>query len=306
MRNKVALLAIAVGPSLGSRSVLEAPAGTRPAPGAELRGESRPRAGRIPPVSPVWWEAGHAVVCDIAWREVGPAARDAVRALLAIDEDYAEFGPSCYWPDVIRDEPRYRDFVTAHYVNLPPDADGFDAARDCARTLCAVEAIELFAGRLRDPTLSDADRVVALKFLGHFVGDLHQPLHAGYLADRGGNDVAACVPGDDDTNLHAVWDGFIVNRRLAALGLGWKAYGERLQADIRPVERILWRTLDPRVWANESYALTEDEVYAEVDRGAAEAAGCFGDEFVLRHLETTERRLKQAGYRLAALLDDIF
>lgn len=269
-----------------------------------------PRAARPGAAGPgrraMWWQAGHAIVCDIAWREMSDGSRRAVRDLLALDPEYARFGPSCYWPDVIRDDPRYVVFAPSHYVNLPPGAAGYVAARDCARTLCVVEAIELFAGRLRDPTLPPAERLVALKFLGHLVGDIHQPLHAGYASDRGGNDIHACIPGDEDTNLHAVWDGFIVNRRLAALGLDWRSYGERLHADIHPVERAAWRELDPRVWANESYALTEDEAYEDVDREAGATSGCYGEEFVLRHLETTERRLKQAGVRLAALLDDIF
>lgn len=260
----------------------------------------------VAPAFTAWWEPGHAVVCDIAWREMSPRSRDAVGHLLALDPQYDEFGPSCYWADRIRGEPGYEAFTPSHYVNLPPGAAGFDASRDCASTLCVVEAIEMFSGRLRDPTLPPREKLVALKFLGHFVGDVHQPLHAGYEADQGGNDIGACVPGDDDTNLHAVWDGFIVNRRLAALGLDWKGYGARLQADIHPVERARWRGLDPRVWAEESYAITEDEAYEDVDREGGRAKGCFGDDFVLRHLETTERRLKQGGVRLAALLDDIF
>ncbi len=254
----------------------------------------------------MWWEAGHAVVCDIAWRELTPRAKAAVRDLLALDERYAEFGPACYWPDVIRGDPGYETFTTAHYVNLPHGAAGYEASRDCGRTLCVVEAIEMLAGRLRDPGIEPRERLIALKFLGHFVGDVHQPLHVGYASDHGGNDVPACIPGDDETNLHAVWDGYVVGRRLATLGLDWRAYGARLEADIHPIERVLWRTLDPRVWANESYALMEDEVYEDVDRATGAPAGCFGDEFYLRHLETTERRLKQAGVRLGALLNDIF
>lgn len=304
MLRNIALLGLTAGLSL-AMTPPEGASFTRSVVPASAYGDEAPFKRPPAPARPLWWEAGHAVVCDIAWREMSTRARAAVRDLIALDPAYREFGPSCYWADVIRGERGFEVFTPSHYVNLPPGASGFDAARDCAETLCVVEAIEMFAGRLRDPTLAPEGKLVALKFLGHFVGDIHQPLHAGYAADRGGNDVAACIPGDDDTNLHAVWDGFIVNRRLAALGLDWKGYGARLQADIHPVERELWRSLDPRLWAEESYALMEDEAYEDVDRDAGEAVGCFGEDFVLRHVETTERRLKQAGVRLAALLEDI-
>lgn len=284
-----------MGPALEARATERAVAGAR----ARAATERALTGG-------VWWEAGHAIVCDMAWRELEAPARAAVIRLLALDPDYEEFGPSCYWPDTIGDRPEYDVFRTAHYVNLPRGASGFDLERDCGANLCAVEAIRMLAGRLIDPTLPDEEKLVALKFLGHFVGDIHQPLHAGYAEHRGGNSILACTPGDDSTNLHAVWDGFIVGRLLAADGLDWKAYGARLHADIRPVQRDLWRTLDPAVWATESFALMEDEAYEEVDVATERAIGCFGDEFVLRHRETTERRLKQAGFRLGALLNEIF
>jgi len=309
MRGKIAAIGMAVGLSVGMTSA-RMPAFTEndraPALAVESRLFEPGSNGRRARLRPLWWEPGHALVCEIAWRELGPRAREAVRDLLTIDSAYEQFGTSCYWADVIRGEPGFEVFTPSHYVNLPSGAAGFDASRDCLATLCVVEAIELFAGRLRDPTLPPEEKLVALKFLGHFVGDIHQPLHAGYAEDQGGNDIRACTPEDDDTNLHAVWDGFVVNRRLAELGLDWKSYGARLHADIHPVERALWRDLDPRVWAEESYALMEDEAYEDIDRKAEAAVGCFDEEFVVRHVETTERRLKQAGFRLAALLDDIF
>jgi len=238
------------------------------------------------------------VVCDIAWSELRPLARKAVTALLATDPDYARFGPSCVWADRVRAGGRFPEYTSAHYVNIPRGARGYDEARDCSERLCVVEAIEIMADRLRDPEVAVSDRLQALKFLGHFVGDVHQPLHAGYGDDEGGNTVDACVPGDRHTNLHHVWDGFILSRMMGSLD--WRAYGKRLEAQITPADRRAWASLDPRDWANESFEIVETEVYV----GSGE--GCFTDAYAAAHQSTVERRLKQAGFRLGALLNDIF
>lgn len=245
-----------------------------------------------------WSRIAHSVVCDIAWRDLSQSARAAVTELLAADPDYDRFGPSCSWADRVRAQGRFPAYRPAHYVNMPRGADGYDAARDCAERLCVVEAIEIMVARLRDVDLPTAERLIALKFLGHFVGDVHQPLHAGYGDDLGGNRVDACVPGNGDINLHQVWDWFIVDRVMA--GLEWEDYGQRLQSAINPVDRQLWASLDPADWANESFAIVESEVYV----GAGD--GCLTDGYAAAHSFTVERRLKQAGFRLGALLNDIF
>jgi len=92
-----------------------------------------------------------------------------------------------------------------HYVNSPPDSDGYDAQRDCADGCCVVGAIEHYADVLHDPTTPRPLKIEALKFLVHFVGDVHQPMHAGYERDKGGNDVKVWFF-DNNTNLHSLWD----------------------------------------------------------------------------------------------------
>ncbi|MDH3732316.1 MAG: S1/P1 nuclease [Gemmatimonadota bacterium] len=248
----------------------------------------------------VWLTEGHSIVCDIAWRELTPESRAGVAALLAADSDFEEFGPSCDWPDMVRGIAEYDRYVTAHYVNVEPGADGVNVARDCGPGLCAVDAIGVFAGRLRDPDTPLDERLVALKYLGHIVGDIHQPLHAGYQSDQGGNQVDVCFPDGRTGSLHWVWDSFLVDARLAAAELGWRDYAGVLHADINEVERRLWSSTDPRDWANESFALVQDEVYDGV------GDGCFGEDYAGLHAFTIERRFKQAGLRLGALLNDIF
>ncbi|MDX1389172.1 MAG: S1/P1 nuclease [Acidobacteriota bacterium] len=249
----------------------------------------------------VWLTTGHSIVCEIAWLELGAEARRAIGALIERDPGFDEFAPSCDWPDLVRSIAEYGRYASAHYVNVAEGAGGVDVARDCGPGLCAVDAIEVFAGRLRDPDTSVEARLVALKYLGHVVGDLHQPLHAGRAADRGGGAVDVCLPGGGTPNLHWVWDEHLVRARLEATGLSWREFAAALHRQVTAVERRLWASLDPRDWANESWALVQDEVY-----GGLDADGCLVPEYGALHAYTIDRRLRQAGVRLGGLLNEIF
>jgi hypothetical protein len=132
------------------------------------------------------------------------------------------------------------------------------------------------------------------------VGDLHQPLHAAFESDQGGRGVDVCLPDGSAQNLHWVWDSWLVDERLSSRGLNWRDYGAFLHGDISPVQRSLWDSTDPRGWADESFAFMQDEVY----EGVGDA--CLSEDYGTRHASLIERRLKQAGLRLGALLNEIF
>lgn len=238
------------------------------------------------PPPPVWSFEMHRLVCDIAWRELTPTARAEARRLLATETPAESFAEACTWADRVRGNDGYRWTAPAHYVNLPRGAAGVDRARDCD-TICVVTAIPRYLAALADGARSDSARREALKFVAHFVGDLHQPLHAGYADDRGGNDVRLLFAGDS-TNLHRLWDGQLAR----AIGLG-EADGARLHAAIAPVDRARWRDGDPVAWANESFALTERQVYAGVDEPG----------YVDRNRHAIIGRIQAAGVRLGLLLN---
>lgn len=241
--------------------------------------------------TPAWSYDIHRLVCDIAWRELRPETRAAVGRVLGAEHTAEAFAESCTWADRVRSEGPYRWTAPAHYVNLPRGAAALDVARDCD-TICVVTAIPRFLRVLADRTASDSARREALEWVSHFVADVHQPLHAGYGDDRGGNSVRLTFFGDS-TNLHRLWDGELPR----ALGLG-PASGADLHALIRPVDRTRWQAdLDPGTWATESFAIVERQVYADVVDGAA------GQDYVERNRHTVIQRIQAAGVRLAALLE---
>ena len=119
------------------------------------------------------------------------------------------------WADQIRVQ--RPETAPWHYVNIPihlqlVESSGFDPTRDCPNEACVVAKIEQFERVLTDRQASDRQRLEALKYLVHFIGDVHQPLHASKNQDRGGNEVPVMFMGSQ-TNLHAIWEPASLSRR---------------------------------------------------------------------------------------------
>jgi hypothetical protein len=161
-----------------------------------------------------------------------------------------------------------------------------------------VAAIENYTVTLQNRRAPKRQRREALKFLVHFVGDIHQPLHVSYADDRGGNKVPLRWFGEPDWNLHSVWDDGVVKR---CLGKGRTTVIRRMRQRLSKEQFTLWRnSLAPEVWANESLAITR-RLYEELPAG-----GEIGREYCRQNSGTAEQRLAAAGVRLAALLNGIF
>lgn len=246
-----------------------------------------------------WGALGHRVACDIAFRELHPGARDRVRALLGRDEPVQTLASACVWADAIRTDPRFDWAVPLHFVNVPREARSVSVRRDCARDGCALNGIYRFTRALGRTGAAHGEQLEALKFLGHLVADVHQPLHVAFADDRGGNRIRVSFFGRR-TRLHFVWDTGIVSR----LGANWRDIGRELHAAITPAERRRWLTGSPVQWANESLRLARSPAL----RYRAAPRCCLGlaDAYLARHKSTVERRLQQSGVRFAALLNRIW
>jgi hypothetical protein len=234
----------------------------------------------------------------IAEERLGPAARRLVREIIGgkslSDHDVA------VWADDVRD----RRTSPWHYVNLPRAADAYVAARDCTSAGCVVSAIDAAAAGLRDAR--DATALAdSLRFLVHFVADLHQPLHAGELRDRGGNDTEVRL-GErrQPVKVHGLWDAVVVDPLLR--GSDPLRVARSLAVAVTPAEVAAWTSdLSPASWAGESHLLARS-VYVEL-----EAQPKDGRYVLLRASYPEAQRarvtqaLSKAGVRLAALLDRI-
>jgi hypothetical protein len=149
-----------------------------------------------------WGDEGHKVICEIAFRLSQPNTRAEIRKLIATDEQFNTFSASCVWPD----HPRQR--AIEHFVNLRRDSDGLHAETCPGAAACVVTAIKKDFEVLSSSNASQAEKLASLKFLGHWIGDIHQPLHVSFEDDRGGNNVP--VSGLCGPNLHSAWDTCLV------------------------------------------------------------------------------------------------
>ncbi|RYD14191.1 MAG: S1/P1 Nuclease [Lysobacteraceae bacterium] len=240
----------------------------------------------LPMPAAAWGPAGHRIVATLAEAQLRPAAKAEIRRLTR-GQSLADIAT---WADDLRDDPSQLDFARAtaplHYVNFADAQCRYDAARDCRQGSCVVAAIERYAAVLADRNEVPAKRAQALRFVVHFVADTHQPLHAGYRDDRGGNRYQVQFEGRG-TNLHAIWDSKV----LASRGLGWPRQA-----------RVLARTPLPRAsgtpaqWAEESCRATRDGgVYPpkhRVDRAWLE-----------QRRPLAERQARLAAARLALVLE---
>jgi hypothetical protein len=248
----------------------------------------------IPSIPSVWGYDAHRLICEIAWRELTPRARDGVLGLLRGDAFSERFSESCVWADQVRGDSAYARYRTAHHMNVPPGAAEVDPAVHCAESYCVIEAIRDLIPAVEDRSAPRERRREALKFLTHFVSDLHQPLHVGRPNDQGGSGTAVVFQGEP-SNLHIVWDASLLQQYLLD---PWDA--ARMHRMITPVDRARWKDLDPVTWANESYEIVERLAYRGVESGTLDAA--YGER--LRYI--MEERVLQAGYRLGLILNRAF
>jgi nuclease S1 len=243
-----------------------------------------------------WGERGHRLVGTLAERQLSPAALEQVRELLR-DEPEPSLGGVSVWADAMREQPDYAWTAPLHYVHLRDDACRYDGGRDCAAGDCVVGAIERYTRQLADRRRPTAQRREALKFLVHFVADVHQPLHSGYRPDKGGNEFQISLrrPGrpPQGTSLHGIWDYFL----LAETGESLEAHAARLQA-AGPVDAgATFVPIEAARWAETSCRLTDSEAFYPRRPGRLTA------DYLARFRPLAEQRVREAAAELALLLE---
>jgi hypothetical protein len=240
-----------------------------------------------------WGAEGHEVVAAVALRELSPAARAEVARLLG---GAMMMMHDASWADEIRDA--RPETGSWHFVDIPLWAGNYDARRDCADGNCVVAQIDNDLALLRDRRLPDNQHAEALRFLIHFVADVHQPLHAEDNDDKGGNQVHVRV-GRERASLHKVWDVDVVD----PLGPDPDRIADEIERRMTPGRRKDWQSGSATRWANEAHAIAREHVYPPL-AGARDVR--LPRDYAFREAPLARILLAKAGVRLAWLLNTAF
>jgi S1/P1 Nuclease len=235
-----------------------------------------------------WFDKGHRIVGLIAQANLTADARKEIQKILPASMTLAD---AAIWPD--HEGRSIRDFDPLHYVRIPEAASGYDQARDCPEKNCMVEALKWFSTVIADRNAPIMMRRLALHYVAHLVGDMHQPLHAGRATDQGGIDIPVSYRGQT-TNLHFFWDTNLVEMERG----NEEEIAKRLTANLTEKERLKWQAGDPKQWTDESLMLVRSHAYST---GSSVE---LSDDYVEKARPIVRTRLAQAGIRLAWLLNN--
>lgn len=294
-----------------------------------------------------WGEFGHLTVCDLAYRNLTDASRDELKRIFHTGQGgitvhakdgtelrhYTSFNVGC-----LEEDERPRKHAADHFVNVDRTTTSIPAASCPVGGSCIFAGIDRDLTILKDRSKSDEDRVFALMAVGHWIGDIHQPLHISFADDKGGNAIKARVIGGCGTssyrpgNLHAVWDGCLLEAGLfqkVRNRADFKPSWGRRTITYRAVDTLLANTslaeeqamvgTDPAVWADESLQITLqpavqycvksgntcDYSDTQVSLGSddEERKVSLDNNYLAQYAPIAEDRVRLAGFRLAHLIN---
>jgi len=236
-----------------------------------------------------WGRQGHKVVALIAEEKLTPVAREKTEEILALENSKTLSDISSWADDVKQTYP----YLPSHAVRIPFDADMYDQERDCSRKRkCIVEAIYMAERVLKDEKESQRKKLVSLKLLVHYLGDIHQPLHA--IKQTGQMNVNL---GGRTYKLHKVWDTISVD----FLGHSPEKISKNILSSGGTVDRG-----SPVSWAEESHKIARQYIYHN-DESLANSSVIYLPKGYLNEISPViEQRLYTAGIRLAMEINSIY
>jgi hypothetical protein len=263
-----------------------------------------------------WWEYGHGAVGRIAYMTVNPHSRAEIDRLLRQGQLLQT--PTCsirtielaaYWPDCIKTLGERFSYTSSwHYQNVDI-CHPFDLRAPCADGNCVSGQIERDVRLLADLRVPTRERLMALLFLVHFMGDLHQPMHAGDNHDLGGNRVQVSygVIGGR-TNLHTIWDGYLADRGIS------QPPGEPagILSQLSAPERAAMSQGTITDWSRESWEVSKLYAYGSLfadpcaERPRDAPRPVLTEAIVQQLIPIVRQQVARGGLRLARLLDEAF
>ena len=288
----------------------------------------------FPQTANAWGDIGHQTVAEVAQRFLTPQARKAVEDVLGPEPMAA----AAIWPDIVRSDKRFAGFAPYHFVEIPKGFTYATLPHDKHVPKDGMTVLAKYPAIVTNPATSRSEKMIALRYIIHVTGDLHQPLHVGNGLDFGANlcDVVwndSCTGKKTTTNLHSVWDETLIDfvkqtqkEKEPRKFFGFDAFADLIiatHADVLKNKSEI-ETAAPEKWLAETQALRETVVYPdakvyddEKDREYCVLKGVrntidpkvrpeVGREYALKSIPVVETQILKGGLRLAYLLNTIF
>ena len=237
-----------------------------------------------------WGAKGHHIIAGIAEAHLNKKAKKEVRKLL----DGHTMVYFSVWMDEIRSDSAYTYTSTWHYANVDEGETYETMTKEPKGDV--ITATIMSINQLKDKSLPDSVRSMYLKFLIHLIGDMHCPMHAGRLSDRGGNDFPLTWKGAT-TNLHSYWDTSVIEDARNWSSLEWSSYIDKTMNKKQRRAIVAGKPLD---WFEDTVMYAKD-IYDNTKKNAT-----LTQTYARKYTPLIEGQFLKSGYRLAALLNDIF
>ncbi|WP_286234445.1 S1/P1 nuclease [Thalassotalea sediminis] len=265
---------------------------------------------------------GHKVVCQLAFDQLSLKKQQTVTDLLALipeNDRHAinqylrakvstpiTFAKACTWADAIKREPEYKQFKTWHYINVARNTTQLTDT-SCKKN-CITQAIAFHRDQL-EKAANDNEKAKALMFLGHWVGDIHQPFHVSFASDLGGNRINVTPFKGRCSNIHWYWDECLLYPEPRVKENLTQYWYSRLSGMLTKANRNLWLTSDTIDWANESLAIVTDKEtgYCQYSNSVCEKGNItpyvIDKTYHQNQQQLLATRMAQASIRLAKIIE---
>ncbi|MDO6413055.1 S1/P1 nuclease [Sphingomonas sp. BIUV-7] len=261
-----------------------------------------------------FWEYGHETIATIAMSQVQPRTRASIEWLLK--RQAALETPTCpaktieeasIWPDCIKPlGDRFAYVYDWHYQNLDVCVP-FDIKANCIDGNCVSAQIPRAQRMLADRKLPVRDRLMALAFLVHFMGDIHQPLHVGEARDLGGNQTRVSYGAiGGRTNIHSIWDGLLADRGISTPPAGPR--GLLSEATPEALRQMAQGSVED--WVRESWTIAKEKIYPTAAGDicsrapGAKITGKLDNDAIVGLIPVMRQQVLKGGIRLAHMLDE--
>jgi hypothetical protein len=249
-----------------------------------------------------WGKIGHEATASIAWDYLSPTTKTKISQLTGAS-DLLE---ASLWPDAVRHQQGWNHTKPFHFTNVPDRSSYYQSiGKATAEELAfgdALRALVKAEDVFRSQKSTKEQKLYALKFLVHFIGDIHQPLHTGRPQDLGGNQIPLNWFGRND-NLHSVWDGGIIRARLEGQLIYRSSVNEDLALYLSLLPKLT--TIQVSSWQKGSFLQWHDEsLNLRVHAYSTETMP--NQEALAKYHKVVDQRIQMAGVRIAHLLNSLF